>query len=126
MLARLGNWIAGLRKGGRREVGLTEDGFVSAGKLIGWGDVATVVALRHDIYLGEVVCLAVASKDGTTCSVAEGDPLWRASLDAITKHLPSALPLEDWFLDVASGKRDVVIVYGRQCGNEARIKGKAC
>jgi hypothetical protein len=113
VLARLGNWIARLRKVGRRDVDLTEAGFVTAGKLIGWGDVATIVALKHDIYLGKVVCLAVASKDGTTCYVAEGDPFWRASLDAITKHLPGALPLEEWFLDVASGKRDFVRIYGR-------------
>jgi hypothetical protein len=113
VLARLRNWIRRLGKVGRRDVDLTEDGFVTAGKPIRWADVATIVALRHDIYLGKVVCLAVAAKDGTTCYVAEGDPLWRPSLAAITKHLPSALPLEDWFLDVASGKRDFVTIYGR-------------
>jgi hypothetical protein len=113
MLDRLRRWIRRLGRVGRRDVKLTDDGFVTAGKLIRWADVASIVALRYDIYLGEVVCLAIASKDGTTCYVAEGDPLWRSSLDAILRRLPGVLPLEDWFLDVAGGKRDFVRIYGR-------------
>ena len=62
MFARLGQWIRGLGKVGRRDVALTDDGFVTAGKLIRWNEIATIVALRQDIYLGEVVCLAIAAK----------------------------------------------------------------
>jgi hypothetical protein len=109
---QVGKWIKRLGKVGRRDVELTDDGFATSGKLIRWGDVGKIVALKHDIYLGKVVCLAVAAKDGTTIYVAEGDPTWRAALDAIARRLPGALPLDDWFLDVASGKREVVQIYG--------------
>jgi hypothetical protein len=85
---------------------------VTAGRLVRWADIATIVALELDIYLGKVVCLAIAAKDGTTCYVAEGDPLWQAALEAIATRLDRVLPLEQWLFDVASGRRDFVTIYG--------------
>jgi hypothetical protein len=112
VLSRLRNWIRRVGSVGRRNVDLTHDGFVTGRKLIRWADIASIIALKRDIYLGEVVCLAVASKDGTTCHVCEGDAIWRASLDAVTRRLAGVLPLEEWFPDVAAGKRDFVTIYG--------------
>src|SRR5215469_3784739 len=119
LLARLRRFVNRLGKVGRRDVSLSADGFVSAGRLIRWGDVATILAFQQDIHLGKVVCLAIAAIDGTTCYVAEGDLLWLDALAAIDRHLPGTLPKERWFPDVAAGRRDVVAVYGPTAQNAA-------
>jgi hypothetical protein len=112
LLARLRRFVDRLGKVGRRDVSLSADGFVSAGRVIRWDDIATILAFQQDIQLGKVVCLAIAAMDGTTCYVAEGDPLWLDALEAIDRHLPGALPKERWFPDVAAGRRGAVAVYG--------------
>jgi hypothetical protein len=87
---------------------------------IHWADITGIVAFRRDIFIGKTVGIAIASKDGATHHVMEGDSGWLDILSAIDRHLPTALPKDQRFLDLASGKREGVEVYRSSVGTDSK------
>ena len=80
---------------------------------VSWADITKVAAFKRDIYLGIVVCLAIEMEDGATEHVIEGDDAWLDVMEALHTNLPGIAKRENWFLDMAAGKQDVILIYDR-------------
>jgi hypothetical protein len=82
-------------------------------EIVPWVAIKRIAAFRWDIYLGVVVALAFEIEDGSTLHIIEGDPAWLHSLDAVDRKFSTARAKADWFLDVAAGRQNVVLIYDR-------------
>ena len=117
MFERFKSLVSNFSENRRPEISVGIDGINLTTKAkhrtIPWNDIKRVAAFRRDIYLGLVVCLAIEIENGSTLHVIEGDPAWLDMMNALDKKLPGAIEREQWFLDVAAGKQDLVLIYDR-------------
>lgn len=86
---------------------------------IGWPDIRRIAAFQRDIFVGEVVCVAIETADATTLHLVEGDDGWLGFMRLYAGQLPGALPLEGWLPSFAAGASKPVVVYDRTQGSSA-------
>ena len=66
---------------------------------IAFADVTSAYVFKRDLYTTDVVCLALATRDGAfECD--ERDRGWTEFAEALARHLPGSTPYADWYLDV--------------------------
>jgi hypothetical protein len=64
-----------------------------------WRDVERAYAFKRDLYTTDLVCLALATRDGVV-ELNERDDGWQAFAEALEERLPGCEPYGVWYLDV--------------------------
>lgn len=73
------------------------------GEQVAWSDVLRMDACKRDIYVGDVLCLAILSTSGQLFEISEKSPGWTEAADAIERFLPGSLPHAEWALRLIAG-----------------------
>lgn len=63
-----------------------------------WNEVQRLEAFKRDVYVGDVLCLAVLGAGGQVLEISEASPGWQEAGAAIERFLPGSLPQARWML----------------------------
>ncbi len=88
---------------------------VSAGttRLVRWSDIDRVVATKAEQLIGNTFVLVFALRDGSTMSITEHDPAWRATTEILPTVLPGAQSVAAWSVALLAEPDVKVEVYRR-------------
>lgn len=107
MFERINSWLL-RRLPSRRssiEVTATPAGLQTRGRdgaeTIAWERIVEVVAARGEQVVGNTLMLVFGLDDGRALTVTEDTAAWTEIAKALPSHLPSAVPYEQWSLEVA-------------------------
>lgn len=88
------------------------EGLRIGGERIAWSDVRRLHAFKRDIYVGDLLCLAILAADGRVFEINEESPGWKEAGDAIERFLPDSLPHAEWTLRlIAANAGESVAIY---------------
>ena len=74
------------------------EGLRIGGEQVVWSDVRRLDAYKRDIYVGDVLCLAILGAGGRVFEINEESPGWLEAGDAIEQFLQDSLPHAEWTL----------------------------
>jgi hypothetical protein len=80
-----------------------------------WNDVLLVRAYKRDLYMVDLICLALESRDGHILEVHEEMRGWESLLSALPGHLPGFPSSTSWLRDVSipAFKANSTVLYER-------------
>jgi hypothetical protein len=78
---------------------LNKDGFVNKIE-VRWSQVRKVSAFKRDIYAYDLICIEIES-DEWIDQLNEQMEGWQSMIEALPAHLPAALPVAEWWTEVA-------------------------
>lgn len=85
------------------------------GERVAWSDVRRLDAYKRDIYLGDLLCLAILAVGGRVFEINEESPGWKEVGEAIQRFMPGSLPHAEWTLRLMSANPgESVEIYPRQ------------
>jgi hypothetical protein len=84
------------------------------GEQVAWSEVRRLEAYKRDIYVGDLLCLAILAVGGRVFEVNEESPGWKEAGDAIERFLPGSMPRAEWGLRlIAINPNESVPIYPR-------------
>jgi hypothetical protein len=101
--------LAEMRRGRRAAaaaVSADTEGLRIGGERVAWSDVRRLDAYKRDIYVGDLLCLAILATGDRVFEINEESPGWKESADAIERFLPGSLPHAEWTLRLIAAKPD--------------------
>jgi hypothetical protein len=81
--------------------------------LIEWQAITRVVAVPHDIYIGDVRSVYFETNDGIHFQLSEDNPCWEQVTSTMAAHLPGALPREKWVVALVASHDRQIEIYRR-------------
>jgi len=117
--SRLETWVLSRlpsrRTGGSTRLEANDEGLVfregNRSILIGWQDVARVVALRRDTYVGNTVSLLFETRDGKIFELSEENPAWPQIGSTLSGHLTGTMSRTDWTVALVASEDGKVEIY---------------
>jgi hypothetical protein len=91
---------------------------------IAWSDVLRVTAFKRDRLIVDCICMAIATKDGTT-EVNEEMAGWEAFTEALPRYLPGSMQWADCFSQVAfpAFATNETQIFARECSPKVTKSG---
>lgn len=84
------------------------------GERVAWSDVRRLNAYKRDIYVADLLCLAILTADGRVFEITEESPGWREAGDMIERYLPDSLSHAEWkLLLIVANPGESVAIYPR-------------
>jgi hypothetical protein len=100
------------RRAAAPAVSADAEGLRIGGERVAWSDVRRLDACKRDIFVGDLLCLAILANGGRVFEINEESPGWKEAGDAIERFLPGSLPHAEWTLRlIAANPAESVPIY---------------
>ncbi|MDD2338560.1 MAG: hypothetical protein PHD01_18545 [Geobacteraceae bacterium] len=77
-----------------------------------WSDIRRLYVYKRDIYVGNLLCLAILATEDRLFEINEESPGWKEVADAIEHFLPGSLSHTEWELRlISTNPSDPVVIY---------------
>lgn len=88
------------------------EGLSIEGERVAWRDVRRLDACKRDVYIGDLLCLAILAAGGRAFEITEESPGWNEIAEAIERFLPDSLPRAEWTVRlIAANAGQSVAIY---------------
>jgi hypothetical protein len=80
---------------------------------IAWGEIHKIVLFKRDVYSHDVICMLIESQNKGVLELDETAPGWEQLINRLSDYLPSAIPYEQWYTQVAfpAYKPSAITIY---------------
>ena len=100
------------RRAAAPAVSADAEGLRIGGVRVAWSDMRRLDVYKRDIYVGDLLCLAILAAEDRVFEINEESPGWKEAGDAIERFLPGSLPRAEWALRlIAANPGDSVAIY---------------
>ena len=65
-------------------------------KSIPWNSIRRIVVFKRDVFANDLLCLAIELEPQAVLELDESMNGWRELIEQLPRHLPGALPAEEW------------------------------
>ncbi len=121
LFRRLEKWLLSLlpsrRTLGRTTVQATDEGLFfqegSKSLLVSWQQINRVVALKRDIFVGDILSLLFETADGAVFELSEENPAWSQVSSALSEHLACQTSQAHWLASLIASQDGYVDIFRR-------------
>lgn len=92
------------RRAAAPAVSADAEGLRIGGVQVAWRDMRRLHVYKRDIYVGDLLCLAILAAEDRVFEISEESPGWTEAGDAIERFLPGSLPRAEWTLRLIAAK----------------------